>query len=137
MDKLFVDTNIVLDLLLQRQPFYNSAAELFTLADRGGVKLFGSSLTFNDLDYILSKQFDRSESRRILSKLKLLVNVLSVGDKIISLSLSSDFSDFEDAIQYFTATEHNIHLLITRNLKDFKKAVITVMTAETYLKQRK
>ena len=137
MDKLFVDTNIVLDLLLQRQPFYNSAAELFTLADRGGVKLFVSSLTFNDLDYILSKQFDRSESRRILSKLKLLVNVLSVGDKIISLSLSSDFSDFEDAIQYFTATEHNIHLLITRNLKDFKKAVITVMTAETYLKQRK
>jgi len=136
MTELFVDTDIALDLLLERLPFYTYSAKLFTLADKGFVKVFISALTFNNLDYMLSKQCGRAESRRILGQFKLLVTVLAVDDKIISLALNSSFADFEDAIQYYTAIENDITLLITRNLKDYKEAAISVMTAESYLKRK-
>ncbi len=134
MSKLFIDTDIAFDLLLQRGPFYIYAARLFTLAERQEVSLYISSLCFNNLHYLLSKQHGWLESRRILSQFKLLVNVLAVDDKIISLALSSPFKDFEDAIQYYTAVENNIPAIITRNLKDYKEAAIPVMTAEACLK---
>ena len=133
MDRLFIDTDIIFDLLTERPPFYFFAARLFTLAEKKKVTVYISSLCFNNLDYLFSKQYGRAESRRILSQFKLLVNVLSVDDKIINLALSSTFTDFEDAIQYYTATENNIPVLLTRNLKDYRDAAIVVMTAEAYL----
>ncbi len=135
MERLFIDTDIVLDLLSERLPFYTYSARLFTLADKGEIDLYLSSLAFNNIDYLLSKQHGKAESRRILSQFKLLINVLAVDDKIISLALSSSFPDFEDAIQYFCAIENNLSVLVTRNLKDYKLAEIPVMTAETYLKR--
>jgi hypothetical protein len=68
-----------------------------------------------------------------LSTFKTLVKVLAVDDKIIDLSLNSDFKDFEDAIQYYTAIENQVGILLTRNLKDYKAAKIPVMTAQDYL----
>ena len=135
MNRIFADTDIVLDLLLQREPFYIHAARLFTMADRGAINISVSSLSFNNLDYLLSKRYSRPESRRILNQLKVLVNVLAVDDKIISLALNSTFADFEDAVQYYCATENNISLLVTRNLKDYRDAAIDVMTAEACLKK--
>ncbi len=137
MDKLLIDTDIALDLLTERQPFYKAAAQLFTLADKKKIKLYVSSLCFNNLDYVISRQYNKKESRRILTQFKALVQVLAVDDKIISLSLGSDFGDFEDAIQYYTALENNIGLLITRNLKDYKRASISIMTAEACVKKDK
>lgn len=134
MEKVFVDSDIVLDLLSGRQPHYNHAAELFSLADENLIKLYVSSLTFANVNYILSKQLSAGQSRKMLLKFKTLINVSSVNDKVIELSLASDFSDFEDAIQYNTAIENGITTLLTRNLKDFKKADITILTAQQYLK---
>ncbi len=136
MDRIFIDTDIALDLLSQREPFYLYAARLFTLGEKKKAALYLSSLCFNNLDYLLAKQYGRTESRRLLGQFKLLVNVLAVDDKIISLALTSTFTDFEDAIQYYTALENNIPMLVTRNLKDYKKTAIAVMTAETYLKKK-
>ena len=134
MKKVFVDTDIVLDLLAERQPNYPFAAKLFTLSDKGKVNLSVSAITFSNLNYILAKQFSNEKARQILTTFKVLVKILSVDEKIIELSLSSDFSDFEDAIQYYTAIENNITTLLTRNLKDYKTAKISVMTAEDYVK---
>ena len=133
MENVFIDCDICLDLLAERQPHYEPAALLFTLADKGKVRLFVSSLIISNLHYILSRQFSPSEARRILNKFKILVKVVAVDDKIIGLALSSDFKDFEDAIQYFAALENNIQILLTRNLKDYRQARISVMTAEDYL----
>lgn len=135
-DEVFVDTNICLDLLAKRGEHYLPAAKLFTLADREGIKISVSSLSFHTLSYLLTKQYSAPESRQLLRKFKLLVQVLAVDEKIISLSLESDFKDFEDAIQYFTAIENKVPLILTRNLKDFRTATIPVMTAESYLSQR-
>ena len=120
MEKVFVDTDIVLDLLSNREPFYIHSANLFSAADKNEIKLYVSSLSFANLNYILSKQYSADQSRKKLLKFKTLVTVLSVTDKVIELSLSSDFKDFEDGIQYFTATENNIKTLLTRNLKNYK-----------------
>jgi predicted nucleic acid-binding protein len=133
MEKIFIDTDIALDLLAERLPYYTYAAQLFTLADKGKLLIYVSSLSFSNLNYLLSKQYSQKDARRILNKFKVLVNVLSIDDKIIDLSLNADFKDFEDAIQYYTSIENNINTLITRNLKDYKHANIAVLTAEDFL----
>ena len=106
MDRLLVDTNIVLDLLARRQEFIIEAQELFTLSDKKELKLYVSSLTFANTYYILSQKMKLDNARKILRKFKVLVEVLPMDDKIIDLSLESDFKDFEDTIQYHTAIEN-------------------------------
>ncbi|MFN6039387.1 MAG: type II toxin-antitoxin system VapC family toxin [Bacteroidota bacterium] len=134
MEKVFVDSDIVLDLLTGRQPHYKYSAELFSLADESIIEVFVSSLTFTNVNYILSRQVSSTQARKLLLKFKTLTTVLSVNDKIIELALSSDFQDFEDAVQYHTALENKIDILLTRNLKDFKKAEITILSAQQFLK---
>lgn len=137
MEKVFVDTDIILDLLSKREPFYIHAANLFSAADIGQIRIFVSSLAFANLNYILSKQLSTEQARKKLIKFKTVVTVLAVTDKVIELALSSNFRDFEDGIQYFTAIENNIKILLTRNLKDYKVAEISIMTAEQFLKGTK
>jgi len=134
VEKLFVDTDIILDLLAKREPHYQFAAAIFSLADQREIKLFVSSLSFANLNYMLSKQYNANNARKKLIAFKTLTTVLAVNDKIVELALASDFKDFEDGLQYYTATENKISKLITRNLKDFKAAEIIVMTAEQFLK---
>lgn len=136
MEEVFVDTDIVLDLLGNREPFYIHSANLFSAADKNEIKIYVSSLSFTNLNYILSKQFSSEQAKKKLFKFKTLVTVLSVSDKIVELALSSDFKDFEDGVQYFTAIENNINILLTRNIKDYKAALIPVMTAEQFLKSK-
>jgi predicted nucleic acid-binding protein len=136
MERVFVDTDIVLDLLGCRHPFFPFSAELFSRADKGDIALCISSLSFANLNYLLSKQYSSEQVRKKLLKFKTLVHVLAVNDKIVELSLASDFKDFEDGLQYFTVIENNITTLLTRNLKDFRAAQIVVMTAEDYLKSK-
>ena len=136
MKNIFIDTNIVLDLLGRRDPFYEDAAKLFSLADRGKVKLYVSSLTIANSNYVLSKLKNAKEARVILLKFKILVVVLELNDKIIELSLNDEsFKDFEDGLQYYTAVENQSDIIITRNLKDFKSSKTPVMTASQYLKK--
>lgn len=136
MDRILVDTNIVLDLFAKRKEFIIEAQELFTLSDKNEIKLYVSSLTFANTYYILSQKMKLNDARKILRKFKILVEVLPMDDKIIDLSLESDFKDFEDAIQYHTAIENDINIIITRNLKDFKTSGIPVLTAKNYIETR-
>ena len=134
MARIFVDTDVCLDLLSGRKPFNAVAERLFSLADTGKIKLCVSSLSFSNIDYVLRSQYTGTNSRKIMAKFKTLVAVLPVDSKTIDLAIASDFNDFEDAIQYSTAIENNITVLLTRNLKDFKKAQIQVMAPDAFLK---
>lgn len=134
MKTLFIDTNIVIDLLAKREPFYEEAAKLFSLADKKKINLIVSSLTFANTNYILSKTTNSVTAREILTKFKVLVTVAALNDKIIELALNDkSFSDFEDGLQYYTAMESEADIIITRNLKDFKSSILPVITAQTYL----
>ncbi|MCX6285612.1 MAG: PIN domain-containing protein [Bacteroidetes bacterium] len=135
MKKLLIDTNIVIDLLAKREPYYTDAAILFSLADKKKLKLSVSSLTFASTNYILLRVKKAYEAKLILRKFKLIANVLPLDDKIIGLALNdNDFEDFEDGLQHFTAIENNQDVIITRNLKDFKKSKIPMMNPEQYLR---
>ncbi len=134
MEKVFVDTDIILDVLSKRDPFYKFAAHLFSKADKRELEIGVSSLSFSNLNYLLSKKYGVIETRKILLRFKALVSVMTVDDKIIELALGSDFKDFEDAIQYYCAIENGYKTLLTRNLKDYKKANIPIMTAESFVK---
>ncbi len=134
MKKLFLDTNIVIDLLSRRDPYYKESATLFSLADRNKIEICISSLTIANTSYILSQQLKTIKVKEILRKLRLVVNVLPLNDKIIGLALNDEtFTDLEDGFQYFTAVEYEQEIIITRNLKDFKTSQIPVMTAQQFL----
>lgn len=138
MKKLLIDTNVVIDLLAKREEFYSEAAALFSLADRKQVVLTISALTFANTNYILSKLTTIQEAREILRKFKVLVEILSLNDRTIELALSDQkFLDFEDGLQYYTAIENSIDVIVTRNKRDFKKSKLPVLTAKEYLAQLK
>jgi predicted nucleic acid-binding protein len=133
MTKVFVDTDVCIDLLSGRKPFNKTAEILFSLADNKKVKIYVSSLSFSNIDYVLRSQYTSTYSRQVIGKFKTLVNVLPVDSKTIDLAIASDFNDFEDAIQHSCAIENNLTTIITRNVKDYKKAAVTVLTPETFI----
>ena len=133
MTKVFVDTDICIDLLSGRKPFNKTAEILFSLADNNKVKIYVSSFSFSNLDYILRSKCSSTHSRQLIGKFKTLVIVLPVDSKTMDLAIASDFNDFEDAIQYSCAIENNLTTIITRNVKDYKKASIAVLTPETFI----
>jgi len=134
MTKLLIDNNIVIDLLAQTEAFYQSAARVFSMGDKGKLDLYVSSLTFANTNYILSRQKSNAEVREILRRFKILVKVMPLTDKIIDLALNDRyFRDFEDGIQYYTAIENNLDIIITRDLPGFKESKIPVMSADGFL----
>jgi len=135
MENIFVDTNIIIDLLAKRNPFYKDAQELFTLSDKKEIQLCISSLSFANAYYSIVKHHKEVDAKKYLAKFKVLVKVLPLEDKAIELALASDFNDFEDGLQYFVAMDNESDIIITRNKKDFKKSKIPVMTAGEYLRK--
>lgn len=132
-NNVFVDTDIIYDLLAKRDPHYQAAASLFTLSDEEKIEISISALSIANIHYLISKQLSGEHAKQILRKFRLLVHIVPLNEKIIDLALNSDFSDFEDAIQYYCAIENECNILLTRNLRDYKKAQITVMTAQDFI----
>ncbi|ACD93805.1 type II toxin-antitoxin system VapC family toxin [Trichlorobacter lovleyi] len=129
---LFVDTDVVLDLLARREPFYDAAARLFSEAEAGNLTLCVSSLTFANLFYLLRKQHSGPQAQQVLRTFKQLVSVVAVDDTIVEQALHAGFTDFEDALQYFCALSARCSGLITRNVRHYRKSSIRVVTAEGY-----
>lgn len=132
--KIFIDSDIILDLLCKRDPFYQFAAEVFTLGDEDKVDLVTTSLVFANVFYILRKLVGLDKAKELLRKLRIIIDVISVEEKAVDLALNSKFTDFEDGLQYFTARENNISILLTRNIKDYKEKDLSIQTPEEYLK---
>jgi len=132
-DKLFLDTNVVVDLLGEREPFYNSIAKIATLADKGKIQLVVSALTYSTVYYLLSRFEDKEAVKEKIRKFKVLAETSDLTDKVIEKGLSSKFRDFEDSLQYHCAVDKDCDILITRNGKDFKDSEIPVFTPDEYL----
>jgi predicted nucleic acid-binding protein len=135
MIHIFSDTDIILDVITGRMPFSIEASSLFTLIEEGQIKSSTSSLSFSNIYYVLRKYATHQRVVSRLKELSELLHILSVDDAIIKSALKSGFKDFEDAIQYQTAlTNPDIELIVTRNIKDYKRAELPVMTPGTFLK---
>jgi len=136
-DRLFLDTNVVLDLLGERDPFYVPIAKIATLADKGVVRLIVSALTYSTAYYILARFESKELVKEKIRKFKILAETSDLTDTVIEKGLSSKFTDFEDSLQYYCALSKDCNFLITRNSKDFKKSDIPVFSPEEYLKSLK
>lgn len=130
---LFVDSDVILDVLEKREPFYDYSAQILTLGDEKKVQLFTTSLVIANIYYIMRKHLGIQKAKENLRKLRIIVNVMSVNEKEVDLALNSELSDFEDALQYFTALNNKIDFIITRNTKDYKNPKLIVQTPQEYI----
>ena len=132
MTRLFLDTNIVVDILQRREPFCHDAVQLFTMAYNKKVQLVVSPMTYSTASFLLQKHGPEGV-RKLLANFRQLSRIAVTNEQIVDDSLASQFSDFEDAMQYFTALKAKADIIITRNGKDFASSKIPVMTATEYL----
>lgn len=135
MTRLFLDTNIVVDLLEGREPFCYDAAQLFTMAHDKKVELLVSPMTFSTASFLLRKHGSKGV-RILLSNLRQLVSVTISDERTVDDSIASQFKDFEDAMQYYNALNAKAEIIITRNGKDFIASNLPVMTATEYIANR-
>lgn len=131
MKKIFVDTNIIVDLIADRAPFSKFAIDLFSKAEKREVLLFTSSHSIATTHYLLKKYIEERELRNILFELITLLNVLSIDEETLKKGLRSKHKDFEDALQIICAESVvDIDFIVTRNSKDFKESNVQVLSPE-------
>ncbi len=133
MRKIFLDTNVILDLLAERHPFYDSIAKIVTLGDRKELLLLTSPISFTTAEYVLSKFESKTSSLLKLQKFSILCRIADANQETIDKSLFSEFRDFEDAVQYFCALQANSDFFLTRNKKDFKQSSLPILTPDEFL----
>lgn len=126
MKKLFFDNDVILDISIDRGMDIKDSVKLMNLVEEKVYEGYTSSVIFTNTYYIQRKLIGHEMSIGFLKNLRLLLTVLSVGDSAIRNALESEFKDFEDAIQYFTALENGMDCIITRNASDYKKSSIPV-----------
>jgi len=135
MKQVFIDTNVIIDFLGDREPFSEYAAILFQLAKENKIKIFVSAISFNNTYYILRKVTSNKRALSLISEIEGYVGIQETNRNIIQKALKSDFKDFEDAIQYFSAVQlGDIDIITTRDIKDFKKSELPVLSPETTVK---
>ena len=131
MIRVFLDTNIIVDLISDRKPFSKYAIEIFQKAEEGKLELFTSSHSIATTHYLLKKYMTEKDLREVLINLLDYLTVIAVDLDILKRGLRSNHKDFEDSIQIFCAsTVENINSIVTRNVKDFKGSEIKILTPD-------
>ena len=131
--KLLLDTNIILDIALDRKPFVQEAIQLLKTAQQKEFPLFISATSVTDIYYITRKNRDKNTALAFLKDLLEFINVASVDKHVVLKSLESGMADFEDAIQSFSAKNEGITTLITRNESDFKQSGLSIFNPKSFL----
>ena len=134
MKNVFLDTNILMDILANRQPFYKSSSEVYKIGLSNKIIFYTSSNTLSTLHYLLKKFVSEDKIRDALDEITDIVKIIPVDLNIIKKSLKSNHKDFEDAIQIISAQSINdMDCIVTRDLKDYKYAEINVFTPDEFL----
>jgi predicted nucleic acid-binding protein len=131
---VFIDTNVILDVLGNREPFYQDSASVLALSLNGECEGFVSAITFNNIFYLLRRTYGPDAARKKLAYLRDVCSVIALDQKILNLAIDSDMPDFEDAIQYFSALHVHAEFIVTRNKKHFAHSEIPVLEPGEYLK---
>ena len=131
--KVLLDTNVLLDVLAQRAPFYADSAEVWTLAETGQIAGFASALSLPNLYYIMRRQKGAKAACKTVGRLRDLFALVPLDQQIINQATDAAIADFEDAIQYFSALRAQCDVLITRNTGDFSGAEIAIQTPTEFL----
>ena len=131
--RIFLDTNVMLDFLGERIPFYNAITKIVSLSDKNVFSIIVSPISYAIVSYFLTKSEGSKVAIEKLRKFIIISEVCTIDKETIQKGLNSDFSDFEDALQYYNAVESNCDIIITRNAKDFKKSRLPIMSPDEFL----
>ncbi len=133
MKKLFLDSDVLLDFLIDRAPFMDDIAEIIENSISSEVKLCISPISITNLNYIIGKLANKKKANMQTKKILKLVSVESVGQTTINKAAGSKFKDFEDGVQNYCAEESGHEIIITRNTKDYKESKLSILTPREYL----
>lgn len=132
--KLFVDTNIFIDVLLQREPFVSDASAIFKLCENGLLQSFIAPITINNIYYICRKSVNLPQVKDFLSDTAEIFQIADMNSDTIKIANSLPIADYEDALQYALAMQNECDFLITRNVKDFRQVSdITVINPHEFI----
>ncbi len=133
MQKILIDTDVLLDFYFDRQPFSQDAAEILLRCEEKLIEGYVTPVIISNLYYILSKTAIHEKVLMQLSNLLEILQISQMPKEVILKAINSEFKDFEDALQNFSAENENINILVTRNIKDYKKSKLTIATPTVYL----
>lgn len=135
MDKVLIDTDVLMDFFFDRKPFSKYSSELLNLCAESEVQGFVTPVIISNVYYLLRKTADHNIIVEKLKQLLTIIDIVRMDKNAVMNALNSEFKDFEDALQNFSAIESGaIKIILTRNIKDFKKSELAILTPETYLK---
>ncbi len=133
--RIALDTNVVLDVLLERAPFSEQAAAIFSLAEQAKIEAALCATTLTTVDYLLSRSMDKKSSRKVIGALLDLFEVCPVNRAVLQAAAASGFNDFEDAVLHESARLSRCEAIVTRNGRDFKKATLTILDPAEFLSE--
>nr|WP_315442247.1 PIN domain-containing protein [uncultured Treponema sp.] len=132
--KVFIDTDVILDVALARDPFFSASKIILAMAENNIIIGAISSNCVANIYYILRKTGGNSQARKFISAIVKYITVITIDHKNVLEALKSKFSDFEDALQHYSAIEHQCEYIITRNIEDYKNAEIPVLLPEEFIR---
>lgn len=132
--KVLFDTNVLLDVFLKRDPFFEASTQLLALAEQGKIEGWMCATTVTTIHYLLVKSIGRKKAVIHLRQLLKILHVSRVTGVVLEGALESDFTDFEDAVLYHSALQEGLDIVLTRNQKDFSKSSLPVYSPSEFLK---
>lgn len=135
MIKILLDTNIILDIALKREPYFNDSSRIFSKIDDKKLEGYISATSVTDIYYIASKQTDKAKAKRFLIELIQIIDIIGVDKEMIIDALESDMKDFEDAVQVFSAEYNGIQVIVTRNVKDYADCKLEILEPKSLIEK--
>jgi predicted nucleic acid-binding protein len=130
---ILVDTNVVLDILLNRQPWYKNSALIFGLSQQKIIKSYVSASSITDIFYITQKEQGKIAAKEALKRILQIFYPATVTDRNIYQALKLEWEDFEDSLQYLVGEDLSVDYIVTRNVKDFALSSIETVTPEQFI----
>ncbi|MBL1410228.1 type II toxin-antitoxin system VapC family toxin [Sphingobacterium faecale] len=138
MEKILIDADVILDFFFDRQPFSDDASQILGLCETKVIQGFVTPIMISNIYYILRKTAKHEKIIESLRMLTTIIDIATLDKRTILEALESGFKDFEDALQNFSAQQtEGIHIIVTRNTKDYKTSALSIMTPEIFLKSRR
>ena len=125
--RVVIDLNVILDVLQQREPFYERSAALLAAAETGRIDGYMAAHSVTTLFYLIQKGKSSAEARAAITNLLQFLKIVPVDQTTIEQSLNLDYPDFEDAVQMMSAVQCKANYLVTRNIKDYQPALLPVI----------
>ncbi len=131
--KIFVDTNVLIDVLEDREPYYTCSAQVWFLAEAKKVEAFISVISFNNVHYLVRRHVNVERARRAMEILHATFTMVPLDESVMVKAITARITDFEDAIQFFSALSAGVDCIVTRNVQHFPVDTLPVMTPEDFV----